>query len=75
LPVAYDPKRIEPKRQKHWEDNETFKVEMDLGKDKIYVLDMFPYPSGAGLYVGHPEGYTGTDIFCRYKRGRPWLKR
>jgi leucyl-tRNA synthetase len=68
--VTYDPKTIEPKWQRYWEENETFKVEMDVSKPKIYVLDMFPYPSGAGLHVGHPEGYTATDIFCRYKRMR-----
>ncbi len=68
--MAYDPKSIEPKWQKYWEEHETFKVDIDLGKPKLYVLDMFPYPSGAGLHVGHPEGYTATDIFCRYKRMR-----
>ncbi len=62
---------IEKKWQKFWEDNETFKVTEDPAypKDKrAYVLDMFPYPSGAGLHVGHPEGYTATDIYCRYLR-------
>ncbi|MBQ1726067.1 MAG: leucine--tRNA ligase [Treponema sp.] len=62
---------IEPKWQKYWDDNKTFKVEEDthFPKDKrCYVLDMFPYPSGAGLHVGHPEGYTATDIYCRYLR-------
>ena len=62
---------IEKKWQKFWEDNETFKVKEDPSypKDKrAYVLDMFPYPSGAGLHVGHPEGYTATDIYCRYLR-------
>ncbi len=65
---GYIPADIEPKWQKFWLENETFKVEMDKSKEKIYVLDMFPYPSGDGLHVGHPEGYTATDIFCRYKR-------
>ena len=62
---------IEPKWQKYWDDNKTFKVSEDthFPKDKrAYVLDMFPYPSGAGLHVGHPEGYTATDIYCRYLR-------
>ena len=59
---------IEPKWQQFWEENKTFKTENDFSKPKYYVLDMFPYPSGAGLHVGHPEGYTATDIICRYKR-------
>ena len=71
----YNFKEIEKKWQKYWEDNKTF-VAPRLPKDlpnntegkKAYVLDMFPYPSGAGLHVGHPEGYTATDIWCRYLR-------
>jgi leucyl-tRNA synthetase len=62
---------IEKKWQKFWEDNGTFKVKEDPSYPKekrAYVLDMFPYPSGAGLHVGHPEGYTATDIYCRYLR-------
>lgn len=62
---------IEPKWQKYWETNKTFKVTEDekFPKEKrMYVLDMFPYPSAAGLHVGHPEGYTATDIYCRYLR-------
>ena len=59
---------IEPKWQQFWEEHKTFKTENDFSKPKYYVLDMFPYPSGAGLHVGHPEGYTATDIMCRYKR-------
>jgi leucyl-tRNA synthetase len=62
---------IEPKWQKYWEDNKTFKVSEDAAYPKEkrrYVLDMFPYPSAAGLHVGHPEGYTATDIYCRYLR-------
>jgi leucyl-tRNA synthetase len=59
---------IEQKWQQFWENNKTFKVEDFVDKPKYYVLDMFPYPSGAGLHVGHPEGYTATDIICRYKR-------
>ncbi|MBN2473187.1 MAG: leucine--tRNA ligase [Pirellulales bacterium] len=64
----YNPATIEPKWQKYWEDNRTFAAPR-LPKDrKLYVLDMFPYPSGDGLHVGHPEGYTATDIVCRYHR-------
>ena len=67
----YPFKEIEASWQKYWEENKTFKVTEDTAfpKDKrAYVLDMFPYPSGAGLHVGHPEGYTATDIYCRYLR-------
>ncbi len=59
---------IEPKWQQYWEKNNTFRTENDFSKPKYYILDMFPYPSGAGLHVGHPEGYTATDIISRYKR-------
>ena len=66
---TYTPSEIEPKWQKHWLEKKTFAaVDCDATRQKLYVLDMFPYPSGAGLHVGHPEGYTATDIFCRYKR-------
>ena len=64
--MPYDPQSIEPKWQKFWADNHTFRARIDLAKPKFYALDMFPYPSGAGLHVGHPEGYTATDIVCRY---------
>lgn len=65
----YDFKSIESRWQQHWEENATFKAEDPAcGKDKMYVLDMFPYPSGSGLHVGHPEGYTATDIVCRHAR-------
>lgn len=64
----YDFKRIETRWQKYWEDNATFKADDHTSGDKLYVLDMFPYPSGNGLHVGHPEGYTATDIVCRYNR-------
>lgn len=66
--MPYSPDSIEAKWQKFWEENETFRSEVDHTKPKYYVLDMFPYPSGAGLHVGHPQGYTATDIVCRYKR-------
>ncbi len=65
---SYDPSAIETKWQKYWLENKTFKTPTDKSKPKYYVLDMFPYPSGAGLHVGHPEGYTATDIIARYKR-------
>ncbi len=69
--MAYPFKNIEPKWQNYWDTNKTFRVTEDekFSADKRrYVLDMFPYPSGAGLHVGHPEGYTATDIYCRYLR-------
>lgn len=66
--MDYQFKEIEQKWQKHWAQNQTFKAEKDSVKPKFYVLDMFPYPSGAGLHVGHPLGYIASDIFSRYKR-------
>ncbi|GEL77941.1 leucine--tRNA ligase [Tenuibacillus multivorans] len=66
--MAYDHQRIEQKWQAYWEENKTFKANTDTDKPKFYALDMFPYPSGAGLHVGHPEGYTATDIVSRMKR-------
>ena len=68
--IRYRPQDIEPKWQRYWLENKTFKVEVDHAKPKYYILDMFPYPSAAGLHVGHPEGYTATDILARYKRMR-----
>ena len=68
--AGYHPQTIEPKWQKYWDENKTFKVLEDDALPKFYALDMFPYPSGAGLHVGHPEGYTATDIVSRYKRMR-----
>lgn len=65
---SYNPAEIETKWQKYWLEQKTFKTPEDTSKPKYYVLDMFPYPSGAGLHVGHPEGYTATDIIARYKR-------
>lgn len=66
--MAFNHKQIEKKWQQVWEENQTFKTTEDKGKRKFYALDMFPYPSGAGLHVGHPEGYTATDILSRMKR-------
>jgi leucyl-tRNA synthetase len=64
----YNPAEIEPKWQRYWEEKQTFRAERHPGRPKKYILDMFPYPSGDGLHVGHPEGYTATDIVCRYSR-------
>src|SRR4030081_2684286 len=66
----YDPAEIEPKWQRYWESHQTSRAERRPGRKKLYVLDMFPYPSGTGLHVGHPEGYTATDIVARYQRMR-----
>ncbi|HFU4364623.1 TPA: leucine--tRNA ligase [Streptococcus suis] len=66
----YNHKEIEPKWQEFWAKNHTFKTGTDADKPNFYALDMFPYPSGAGLHVGHPEGYTATDILSRYKRAK-----
>ena len=66
--MAYDHKSIEARWQAYWLENHTFRAEIDHDKPKYYALDMFPYPSGDGLHVGHPEGYTATDIISRYKR-------
>ena len=67
---SYNPKVIEPRWQKHWEEAKIFRTPDVSERPKYYILDMFPYPSGAGLHVGHPEGYTATDILARYKRMR-----
>ncbi|HOO10992.1 MAG TPA: class I tRNA ligase family protein, partial [Cyclobacteriaceae bacterium] len=61
-------KKIEEKWQQKWRDNEVYKVDNDSSKPKYYALDIFPYPSGAGLHVGHPLGYIATDIVARFKR-------
>ncbi|MCH9621962.1 MAG: Leucine--tRNA ligase [Chlamydiia bacterium] len=64
----YNPQEIEKKWQQYWEEHKTYKTEVDESMPKYYVLDMWPYPSGAGLHVGHVVGYTGTDVIARYKR-------
>ena len=66
--MQYNHQEIEKKWQKYWADQGTFKAENNSDKPKYYVLDMFPYPSGAGLHVGHPLGYIASDIYARYKR-------
>lgn len=66
--MFYDHQQIEKKWQKYWEENQTYKTSNDTSKPKFYVLDMFPYPSGAGLHVGHPLGYIASDIYARFKR-------
>lgn len=68
--MKYDHQQIEAKWQKYWQTHQTFKTPNDSPKQKYYVLDMFPYPSGSGLHVGHVEGYTATDILARYKRAK-----
>lgn len=68
--MEYNHRDIEAKWQNYWKENETYKTDVDDKREKFYVLDMFPYPSGAGLHVGHPLGYIASDIFARYKRHR-----
>ena len=65
--MEYTPANIESKWRDYWKENNTYKVSNDSDKPKYYVLDMFPYPSGAGLHVGHPLGYISSDIYSRYK--------
>jgi leucyl-tRNA synthetase len=71
-PSRYEPSAIEPKWQAYWDEHATFRAERHPDRKKLYVLDMFPYPSGSGLHVGHPEGYTATDIVARFYRMRGW---
>lgn len=66
--MAYPFQTIEPRWQKYWDEHATFRAELIPGRPKAYILDMYPYPSGAGLHVGHPEGYTATDILSRFRR-------
>jgi leucyl-tRNA synthetase len=68
--AEYKPQDLEPRWQRYWEENKTFQTPRMPSGEKFYCLDMFPYPSGSGLHVGHPVGYTATDIMCRYKRMR-----
>ncbi len=68
ITMSYNHREIEQKWQNYWDNHQTFKTYLESDKPKYYAMDMFPYPSGAGLHVGHPEGYTATDIICRYKR-------
>jgi len=68
--TRYDPAAIEPKWQAFWDQDDTFRTPEGSDRPKTYILDMFPYPSGAGLHVGHPEGYTATDIVARYRRAK-----
>ncbi|HTO52808.1 MAG TPA: leucine--tRNA ligase [Myxococcota bacterium] len=70
--MSYEPRRLEAKWQRLWLERKTFRAEIDPARPKFYVLDMFPYPSGEGLHVGHPKGYVATDVYARYKRMRGW---
>ncbi|MGN0223518.1 MAG: class I tRNA ligase family protein, partial [Muribaculaceae bacterium] len=66
--MEYNHKEIEKRWQQRWKDDQTYAAKVDPSRPKYYVLDMFPYPSGAGLHVGHPLGYIASDIYSRYKR-------
>src|SRR5690625_4021750 len=68
LKLSFDHKQIEKKWQKYWDEHKTFKTETFSDKEKVYILDMFPYQSGSGLHVGHPVGYTTTDIYSRMEK-------
>ena len=69
--MYYNHQEIEAKWQRYWAENETFRAEFPSDKPKYYTLTMFPYPSGAGLHVGHPLGYIACDIYARFKRSSP----
>src|ERR1043165_1519605 len=71
-PVRYDHAEVEARWQRLWTEQQAWRAVRDRARPKRYVLDMFPYPSGSGLHVGHPEGYTATDILSRYKRMAGW---
>jgi leucyl-tRNA synthetase len=66
--MKYDFNKIEKKWQNYWEKNNCYKTDINSDKEKLYVLDMFPYPSGEGIHVGHLKGYVATDVYSRYKR-------
>ena len=68
--MEYNHKEIEKRWQAYWKEHGTYRTKEDPSRKKFYVLDMFPYPSGAGLHVGHPLGYIASDIYSRYKRLR-----
>ena len=68
IAMEYNFREIEPKWQRYWQDHAIYKVDIDANRPKYYVLDMFPYPSGAGLHVGHPLGYIASDIYSQIGR-------
>ena len=66
--MKYNPKEIEKKWQNYWQENNSYKTETISDRPKMYILDMFPYPSGEGIHVGHLKGFVATDVYSRYKR-------